>query len=115
MKKILVVDDNRAIREALEFALEGEGYEVVTTGHFEQGMVNESFNLIILDMLLSGHNGTEICKELKTIPELKDIPVLMISAHPNAEEEVKACGANGFISKPFELNDLLTTVKGHLA
>ena len=63
-----------------------------------------------MDMLLSGMNGTEICARLKQDPSLSHIPVIMISAHPNAKEICLDAGAEDFISKPFDMKDLLSRV-----
>lgn len=115
MKKILIVDDNKSIREALEFALEDQGHSIVSVDTYSEDLLEEAPDLLILDMLLSGHYGPDICREIKDNPKVRDIPVVMISAHPNAEEAIRECGADGFIPKPFELDGLLSTVEKHLA
>lgn len=112
---ILVVDDDPAILESLRWLLEDEGYRVQTT---EKGDYAEALHdgdgglpeLIILDVLLSGKDGRAICRTLKARAETARIPVLMVSAHPGAEESVKAVGADAFLAKPFALDRLLTTV-----
>ena len=63
--------------------------------------------LIIMDMLLSGTDGRDVCKTLKTKEETKAIPVLMISAHPNARETCLSAGADDFLEKPFDMDALL--------
>ena len=63
-----------------------------------------------MDMLLSGADGTEICKRLKQNEGTSSIPVLMFSAHPTAKESCLGAGADDFISKPFEMNDMMDKV-----
>src|SRR5690348_2276001 len=100
-KKILVVDDDPDILEFLQVILEEEGYTVATTdkgdyvGKLHDG---ELPTLILLDILLSGRDGREIVKSLKSHKETKHIPVIMFSAHPSAETTARACGADDFIA-----------------
>ena len=63
-----------------------------------------------MDMLLSGVNGTDICAELKENSSTSHIPVMMISAHPNAKEICLQAGADEFISKPFDMQDILSKI-----
>ena len=118
-KTILVVDDDPDILDALQFTLEDAGYLVKTTEktdyaehlHDSGGQLPD---IIILDVLLSGKDGRTICKLLKSHIETKAIPVIMISAHPDAEKSVKDVGADDFIAKPFDIDHLLKIVKGCL-
>jgi DNA-binding response OmpR family regulator len=113
--KILVVDDDPDILDALQFLLEFAGYEVKTT---EEGEYVESLrdtndglpDVIILDVLLSGKDGRLICQKLKSQEETKHIPIIMISAHPNARQSVAAVGADEFVAKPFDVDELLAKV-----
>lgn len=114
MKTILIIDDNKSIREALEFALEAQGHQIVSSDMYHKELLSNPPDLIILDMLLSGHYGPDVCREIKNDPNSSDVPVVMISAHPNAQEAIDNCGADGFIPKPFELDGLLATVEKHL-
>jgi DNA-binding response OmpR family regulator len=109
-KKILVVDDEPDILEFLQLILEDEGYTVVTTSKAEyvEKLQNGRLpDLILLDVLLSGKDGRDIVKQLKSQVETKHIPVIMFSAHPSAEETARAAGADDFIAKPFEMDILL--------
>jgi DNA-binding response OmpR family regulator len=113
---ILVVDDDPDILDALALLLEEEGYRVQTS---EKGDYAESLrdgagglpDLIVLDVLLSGKDGRAICRKLKTQAETQGIPIVMISAHPDAERSVKEVGADAFVSKPFAIDALLTTIE----
>jgi len=114
-KKILVVDDDPDILDALRFMLEDSGYEVKTTekGEYAEYLRDTNGGLpdvIILDVLLSGKDGRLICQKLKSQEETKRIPIIMISAHPNAKQSVTAVGADDFIAKPFDMDELLAKI-----
>ena len=118
-KKILVVDDDPDILDALQFTLASEGYEVTTTekGEYAENLHDQNGglpDLIILDVLLSGKDGRTICKKLKNQQETKHIPILMISAHPDAARSVKDVGADAFLAKPFDLAKLLALVENYI-
>lgn len=114
-KKILVVDDDPDILDALQSLLEFAGYEVKTTekGEYAENLRDTNGglpNVIILDVLLSGKDGRLICQKLKSREETKHIPIIMISAHHNARYSVKAVGADDFVAKPFDADELLAIV-----
>jgi CheY-like chemotaxis protein len=116
-KKILVVDDEPDILDFVQAMLEDAGYEVVTTdkGEYLEKLHNGGLpNLILLDVLLSGKDGREIVKYLKNREETKPIPVIMLSAHPSAEGTAKVAGAEEFLAKPFEMDDLLALIRKYL-
>src|SRR5690606_28199886 len=99
MKKVLVVDDDEAILEAVSIVLESEGYDVKTILDGEQTfkVVDEyQPDLILLDLLLSGREGNEIASDLREQENAKTIPIVIISAHPNARETAKNSGVDGF-------------------
>ncbi len=117
MQKILVVDDDVDILEAMQLMLEQAGYDVTTTPKGEE--VNKKIkqvrpDMILLDVLLSGNDGRDICRQLKSQQETKNIPVVMISAHPDAKKTTKDAGADEFLAKPFEIDELLEKVKSQL-
>jgi len=64
----------------------------------------------VLDILLSGKDGRAICRKLKSQADTRHIPIVMISAHPDAEQSVTAVGADAFVAKPFAIDELLNTV-----
>ena len=108
--KILVVDDDPDIGIMIKMMLEYKGYTVLVTDRAERtrSLITEfGPDLIIMDMLLSGMNGTDICRELKADESSAGIPLMMISAHPNAKETCLKAGANDFIAKPFDMQELL--------
>lgn len=115
-KKILVADDDQGIVDAMQILLEDEGYEVITTmdGETIPEMYKQKPDLVFLDIWMSGMNGNTICQKLKADEETKHIPVIMFSANRDTEEIAMQCGADGFLSKPFEIKDLLAIVKKYL-
>jgi len=116
-KKILVVDDEPDILEFLQDLLEQEGYTVAITDkaeYVEKLHDSDLPDLILIDVLLSGKDGREIVKHLKSQEETKHIPVMMFSAHPSAEETARAAGADDFMAKPFETDEMLAMVAKHV-
>jgi DNA-binding response OmpR family regulator len=112
-KRILVIDDDPDIGAMLKMMLEFKGYKTSVTERAEKikNLINKDhIDLIILDMLLSGVNGTDICSNLKKDSATANIPVIMISAHPNARELCEASGADSFVAKPFDMHDMLSRI-----
>lgn len=117
MLKVLVVDDDLDILAVMQLLLKMKGFEVeVTTKGEETFQKVDVFkpNLILLDVLLSGYDGRIICKQLKTQDNTRHIPIIMFSAHPSAAESIKEYGANDFIAKPFDVNELISKVNNQL-
>lgn len=117
MKKILVIDDDKGILEAVRAILEFDGFEVETTDRSEYIDHMEEPNLpqvILVDFLLSGKDGKNVIKQLKKDSIKSKIPVIMLSAHPEAERAATEAGADDFISKPFEMDDLLKKIKKYI-
>jgi len=113
-KKIYVVEDNDDIRELVEYLLEIEGYEVkgfANATKFSQIIVNELPDLVVLDVMLPDGNGVDICNKLKSNPVTKELPVLLMSANANMAFVSKESMADDFISKPFDIDDLVTRAK----
>src|SRR5215471_10059324 len=114
-KRILVVDDDPDILDALQILLEFAGYDVKTTekGEYAENLRDTNGglpDLIILDVLLSGKDGRLICQKLKSQHDTKHIPIIMISAHPNARQSISAVGADDFVAKPFDMDELFAKV-----
>ena len=112
-KTILVADDNEEILEVIQIVLEDEGYTVQTSldGACFRHMQGNLPNLILLDVLLSGEDGREICQQLKKDSRTRNIPVILISAHSKASEAAQMSGADEFLRKPFDLDVLVDLVK----
>jgi DNA-binding response OmpR family regulator len=115
--KILVIDDDPDICTMIKMVLDYHGYAATDADSEEKAntiLSSNPIDLIIMDMLLSGVDGSDICRRLKQDEKTASIPVLMFSAHPNAKKICIAAGANDFISKPFEMNELLEKIKSHI-
>jgi DNA-binding response OmpR family regulator len=113
MSKILVVDDDIDILSVMEILLTMKGFEVEVTAKGENTFPKiETFkpDLILLDVLISCHDGRTICRKLKANKATMHIPVIMFSAHPGAAATIAEYGANDFIAKPFDVTSLLQKV-----
>ena len=110
---ILVLDDDPDICIMIKMVLDYYGYDAMDAANEENARKIISSNhvdLLIMDMLLSGVDGTDICRQLKNDKATSSIPILMFSAHPTAKETCLAAGADDFISKPFEMNDMMDKI-----
>ncbi len=117
MKKILIVEDDAAIALGLETALQGEGYETLTARLGPEGFrlaQEHQPNLLILDLMLPGMSGLEICKRLRD--QGMETPVIMLTSKAEENDKVLGLelGADDYITKPFSLRELLARVKAHL-
>ena len=107
-KKVYIADDDPDILEVLTIILESKGYQVITSPDGRSLSKLEDFpDLILLDVRMSGSDGSEICRALKSQDETKNIPVVLISANRNLSEIAKECGANDVINKPFDIKDIV--------
>jgi DNA-binding response OmpR family regulator len=117
MKRILIIDDDPDIRTVMNILLKKQGFEVDSASRREEVFEKvQAFNpsIILLDVLLSGSDGRDICRELKADDATKAIPVIMFSAHPGAADNIDSYGANDFISKPLNVDALLEKVNNQL-
>lgn len=105
---ILVADDDVAIVEAISSILNFAGYEVlhVYDGTSVIESVKAQPDLVILDIMMGGHNGLTVCRQLKRQASTQTIPVLIISAAHNVEQDARDAGADDFLAKPFEMDIL---------
>lgn len=113
MKKILIVDDNEDLLELLKETFTAEGYETecITNANNICDAAHEAApHLVILDYILFGINGGELCHQLKTDERTKHLPVIIISAYPRVLESLGNYGADVIVSKPFDLNELISVV-----
>jgi DNA-binding response OmpR family regulator len=112
-KRILVVEDDPDILEFLQVLFEQEGYAVSITDQAEdiETLYNDCLpDLILIDVSLSGKDGRDIVKHLKRQTETSSIPIIMFSAYLHAEETARAAGADDFVAKPFEVEELLEKI-----
>ncbi len=116
-KKIIVVDDDLGILDAVSLILEDAGYTTLAISDGNKVFKKiEKFtpDIILLDVLLSGTDGRVLCRQLKDDPQTKAIPIVMISAHPTAKLTIKEYGANAFLPKPFEAKELLKIIEKYI-
>jgi DNA-binding response OmpR family regulator len=112
--QILVIDDDPDIATMIKIMLEYRGFKVLIAPRAELAeeiLRKEDISVVVMDMLLSGSNGTDICRQFKGDKDIAHVPVIMISAHPNAKEICIEAGADDFISKPFDMNDMVAKVR----
>ncbi len=117
MKRILVVDDDIDILTVVQLVLDSNGFEVIAISNWQQIYSQiDSFNpnLILLDVSLGTQDGRNICKQLKSNEETKHISIILFSANHNVEKSVSECLADCFISKPFDINDLIQGINNQL-
>jgi DNA-binding response OmpR family regulator len=115
-KKILVVEDDPDILEFLQVLFAQEGYIVAIADQPEdvENLHDGSLpDLILIDVSLSGKDGRDIVKHLKSQTETSSIPIIMFSAYLHAEETALAAGADDFVAKPFEVEELLEKIARH--
>lgn len=119
MSKILVVDDDKDLLEIIYSLLSKRGFEVNINSNWEEASGKiESFKpqLILLDVFLDGVDGMDICRQIKSTPKTQHIPVILFSGYPRVAETVMYdYGADDFITKPFEVNDLIEKVHSVLS
>lgn len=117
-KTIVFIDDEQDILDAVQIILESSGFRVVTFTHMKsvQDIADARPDLILLDILLVGQSGKDICQSIKKTPALHSVPIIMLSAHPlsTLKTVMKQAGADGYLQKPFELDSLVTTVKEYV-
>ncbi|OON87895.1 DNA-binding response regulator [Oribacterium sp. C9] len=116
-KKILIVEDEQSIAELERDYLELSGFLVTITDDGEKGLekaLKENFDLIILDLMLPGRDGFEVCKDIRSI---KDIPIIIVSARKDDIDKIRGLGlgADDYMTKPFSASELVARVKAHLA
>lgn len=115
-KKIMVVDDNEDIIYMLRIVLERDGYKVVGATSGEeclQRITNERPDLILLDIMMPGMDGWEVCKEIKHSGDYPPIPVSMLSVRKDSDDILKSlqyAGADAHLSKPVNFDELKKTV-----
>ena len=115
--RILIIEDEEAIADLEKDYLELSDFEVEIQNTGDGGLkaaLEKDFNLIILDLMLPGVDGFEVCKQIR---EKKDIPILMVSAKKDDIDKIRGLGlgADDYMTKPFSPSELVARVKAHLA
>ncbi len=118
--KILIVDDEADLVETIQFALELEGYNVLVASNGEEGLNiarQEKPDIILLDLMLPKLDGYKVCRLLKFDERYKSIPILMLTAKTQEKDKIlgKETGANEYITKPFDMDELMAKIKSYLS
>ncbi len=114
MNKILLVEDDYNLGLMICELLEMDGYEVRLlrmANNTVKNLLEDKFDMVLMDKLLSGIDGTDICAKIRNTDTISQTPILMMSALDGARKNCIEAGATGFIDKPFEIKDLLASVK----
>jgi DNA-binding response OmpR family regulator len=117
-KQIIVAEDDKAILEVVKIILENDGYKVLPTDKEQEiyeHIQKHTPDMILLDIWLAGEDGGKIARKIKNNKETKQIPIVMISANNETEKISKEVGADDFLLKPFDIDDLLKMVKKYTA
>ena len=117
MNRILIIEDEQSIAELEKDYLELSSFEVEIENNGTDGLgkaLEQDYALIILDLMLPGMDGFEICKQIR---EVKNVPILMVSAKKDDIDKIRGLGlgADDYITKPFSPSELVARVKAHLA
>ena len=119
MKKILVVDDEQDIVELVSYNLRKEGFDVSSASDGEEALAiikGGNFNLIVLDLMLPGIQGMELCRILRNDPKTRQLPMIMLTAKSEEVDRIIGLetGADDYITKPFSTRELIARVKAVL-
>lgn len=116
-RRVLVVEDDLDILDSVRILLEMENYSVKATQQADKVqslMHNFKPDVVVMDLLLSGTDGSRLCRQIRSKERVKHTPIVMMSAHPSAFPRAKKAGATDFVEKPFEISDLLNTIERNL-
>ena len=113
--KILIVDDDSDIVETMVFALQRRSFNVITAFNGVDGLIKAKYeqpDIVILDLMMPGMDGFEVCAKLKSDEDTKKIPVIVFTARNDNDAHYKVfkCGNDDYIVKPFKLPDLITKI-----
>lgn len=115
MKKILIIDDNLENREILGLLFEDEGFEVkLCSGpeHVEHELISFAPQVVLMDVMMDGYNGIEVCQRLKSNDKFSTIKVvLMTASHALTDVDLNVTNADAYVFKPFDINELAIMIK----
>jgi len=118
-RRILVVEDEDALCTLLEYNLEAGGFAPVIVRDGDEALLRlaeEEFDLAILDWMLPGTSGIEICRRIRATPETRSLPVIMLTARGEEDDRVRGLdtGADDYVTKPFSVGELLARIRAIL-
>src|SRR5262245_54052874 len=113
--RVLIVEDEEPLTLLLRYNLEAEGYEVEAAGHGDEAEVKLKENppdLVVLDWMLPGLSGIELCRRLRARPETERLPIIMLTARGEESERLRglSTGADDYVVKPFSVPELLARI-----
>lgn len=116
-KRLLIVDDDKQIRELLSFDIASSGYIVDTATDGSEGLnkaLENNYDLILLDVMMPKMNGYDVCKNIRIAKP--DVPILMLTAKGTIEDKTEGfdCGADDYLIKPFEIQEVLLRIRALL-
>lgn len=114
MNKILIVEDDHNLGIMIEEMLGFSGYNVMLSRkplHTNEDIIKHDIKLVLLDKLIYGVDGTDVCAKIRKTKAISKTPVLMMSALNSAKEQCMKAGASDFISKPFDMADLIAKIE----
>lgn len=115
-KTILAVDDSASIRQMVKLTLTGAGYAVIQANDGQEGLNlarSQAFQMILTDLNMPNMNGIEMIREVRKLPACRGVPIIFLTTESDAglKAEAKAAGATGWITKPFQTEQLLAVVR----
>lgn len=118
-KKILIVDDSPTARDLITGVLQHEGFKILTASNGEEALMkaqNESPDLILLDVVMPGQNGFQVCRKLKSSDCTKDIKIILVTSKSQKSDRFWGLkqGADDYLVKPFEKSDLLKCIDHYI-
>lgn len=118
-RRILVVEDEDALCVLLDYNLQAAGFEPVIVRDGDEALLRlreEPFDLAILDWMLPGTSGIEICRQLRAMPDTRTLPVIMLTARGEEDDRVRGLdtGADDYVTKPFSVSELLARIRAIL-
>ncbi|MDA0775404.1 MAG: response regulator transcription factor [Proteobacteria bacterium] len=119
LQKILIIEDEPDIRKTLKYNLSKEGYDVICASSLSEGkdyLNDDTFSLILLDLMLPDGSGLDLCRELKSDTEKKLIPIIILTAKDDEVDKVVGfeLGADDYVTKPFSVRELILRIKAVL-
>lgn len=111
-KKVVIIENDQDIRHIVEFILEDQGFETLSIPEPDElsAIIPFAPDVILLDEFINSQPGHRLCRKLKQVTMLKDVPVIILSTANDIELIAKECEANGYIRKPFDVEDMVGEV-----
>jgi two-component system chemotaxis response regulator CheY len=115
-KRILAVDDSPSVRQMVKLSLTGAGYDIVEAGDGAEGLSKaraSTLDMVVTDLNMPVMNGLGLIRELRKLPAYRGVPILFLTTEsdPEMKQQAKAAGATGWITKPFQQDQLVAIVR----